>query len=309
MPNFASSIARVYRSDRAAYSAGGGASALLLRGFTRAYYILTVPIAVFFLLQSARINPAYGMTWRKRILLGLRMFSNTLRIPSGSSYKSHLAMALKLFEMDPKQPGVVVECGTWKGASAVNLSLVCRIVGRQLHIYDSFEGLPAPEEGDREGQYYSAGDYCGTLDEVRQNITKGGAIDQCVFIQGWFNETLPTRQEPVALAYLDVDYEASLECCIRYLWPRLVEGGYIFIDEVVSVDYCALFYSERYWQETFQAAPPGLIGAGTGLPMGEYYVGPHSERHEHPLQHANAGAYTFKGSSGVWTYFPDNSDR
>jgi O-methyltransferase len=104
----------------------------------------------------------------------------------------------------------VVECGTWKGASAANLSLVCRIVGRQLHIYDSFQGLPAPQEGDREVQYYMAGDYCGTLDEVKRNISRAGAIDCCEFIQGWFHETLPQKQESVTLAYLDVDYEASL---------------------------------------------------------------------------------------------------
>ena len=107
------------------------------------------------------------------------MFWNTLRIPSGSSYKSHLAMALKLFEMDPQKPGVVVECGTWKGASAANLSLVCRSVGRQIHIYDSFQGLPAPQEGDREAPYYTAGDYCGTLNDVRRNISEAGAIDCC----------------------------------------------------------------------------------------------------------------------------------
>lgn len=306
MPHLFSSIARVYRSDRAVYPSGGS-STLLLRSFTRAYYILTVPIAIFFLLQSARIHPAYCMTWRKKILLGLRMFWNTLRIQSASSYKSHLAMALKLFEMDPQIPGVVVECGTFKGASAANLSLVCRIVGRQLQIYDSFQGLPTPEEGDREAQYYTAGDFCGTLDEVRRNISQAGAIDHCEFIEGWFHETMPEKQDPVALAYLDVDYEASLECCVRHLWPRLVEGGYIFIDEVVSVRYCALFYSERYWQETFQEAPPGLIGAGTGLPMGEFYIGPYNERSDHPLQHANAGAYTFKGSRGDWTYFPNDS--
>jgi hypothetical protein len=62
-----------------------------------------------------------------------------------------------------QKPGVVVECGIWKGAWAANLSLVCRIVGRQLHIYDSFRGLPAPQEGDRGTQYFTAGDYCGTL--------------------------------------------------------------------------------------------------------------------------------------------------
>ena len=74
----------------------------------RLYYALTVPVAIFF------------------------RFYNTIRIQTGTSYKSHLAMALKILETPPAVLGDVVECGTWKGGSAANLSLVCRIVGRPL---------------------------------------------------------------------------------------------------------------------------------------------------------------------------------
>ena len=73
----------------------------------------------------------------------------------------------------------VVECGCWKGGRSVNFSLVCRIVGRKLIIYDFFEGLPAGAPGDREAPGYEEGDYCGTLEEVKSNIRRGGALDCC----------------------------------------------------------------------------------------------------------------------------------
>ncbi len=79
-------------------------------------------------------------------------------------------------------------------------------------------------------------------------------------------------------------------------------SSYIFIDESVGLDYCALFYSEKYWQKYFNRTPPGLIGAGTGLPLGEYYIGPYSEIDLHPLQHHNAGAYVRKDMSGYRSY-------
>lgn len=274
------------------------------RFLVKAYYVLSVPISVLFILNSKRIHPSYRMSWMRRFRLGFRMFFNTLRIRTGTSYKSHLAMALKILETPPEVQGDIVECGTWKGGCAANLSLVCSIVGRRLKIYDSFEGLPEGEPGDREAGGYKKGDYCGPLEEVRANIKRYGAIDRCEFIKGWFEDTLPSLDSPVLLAFLDVDLEASLHSCVLHIWPHLVDQGYVFIDEFVGVDYCALFYSEKYGSKYFNRTPPGLIGAGTGLPLGEYYIGPWAEIDAHPMQHGNAGAYTRKDMSGYWAYYP-----
>jgi O-methyltransferase len=275
------------------------------RFLMKAHYVLMVPMSIQFILTSKSIHPAYRMSWLKKFRLGFRMFFNTLRIQTGTSYKSHLAMALKILETPPESPGDIVECGTWKGGCAANLSLVCKIVGRKLKVYDSFEGLPEGEPGDREARHYQKGDYRGPLETVKTNIHRYGAIECCEFVKGWFKDTLPDLNSPVLLAFLDVDLEASLHTCVRHIWPHLVDTGYVFIDEFVGVDYCALFYSEKYWSKYFNRTPPGLIGAGTGLALGEFYIGPWSEHAAHPTQHGNAGAYTRKDMSGVWTYFPD----
>src|SRR4029078_11631501 len=41
------------------------------------------------------------------------------------------------------------------------------------------------------------------------------------------------------------------------------------------------FWSEKYWMTHFQRTPPGLIGSGVGLALGEYYIGPWSEIGQH----------------------------
>ncbi len=276
----------------------------MYRFILKTYYALTVPISIFFILNSALIHPDYKLSFFKKYRLGFRMFLNKMRIPTGTSYKSHLAMALKILETPPNEPGDVVECGTWKGGSAANLSLVCKIAGRKLLIFDSFEGLPKGDESDRQA-FYETGDYYGPLDEVKKNIEKYGAIECCEFVKGWFDETLPGLNTPVLLAFLDVDLELSLETCVRHIWPNLVERGYIFIDEYVTLDYCAIFWSEEYWKRYFNRLPPGLMGAGTGLPLGEYYIGPWSDNENRPLHHPNAGAWTRKDFSGAWIHFPD----
>ena len=140
---------------------------------------------------------------------------------------------------------------------------------------------------------------------MQANVRKFGAIERCSFRKGWFSETLPAHTEPIVLAFLDVDYQASLDDCIRNLWPHLIETGYVFIDEFVLTDYCALFWSERYWRTHFDTTPPGLIGAGSGIGLGGFYLGPFDEKAW--VQDPTSIAYTRKDFSGYWGYYPEES--
>jgi len=232
------------------------------------------------------------------------MFLNNIRIETGSAYTVHLAMALKILETPPEILGDVVECGTWKGGSATNLSLVCKIVGRNLKIYDSFEGLPEDKVAKSQGvEGYKKGSYVGTLEEVKQNISKYGCLNCCEFIEGYFEKTLPEMNHKIILAYVDVDLVDSLHVCVKNIWPHLTDDGYFFMDECLGTDYIALFFSERWWKKYLNQKPPGLIGGGTGLSLGSYYIGPLSEINNHPLQKPGSGGYTQKSMSGFWTYY------
>jgi O-methyltransferase len=271
---------------------------------TYVHELFNLPWLVVALLYNPRIDAAYRLTWSKKFSLGWRMYRNTKRMKAATSYKAHLAMAVKLLEMSPSVEGVVVECGCFQGASAANLSLVCDIVGRDLVLYDSFEGLPPPAHGEKYGNPFAEGLYKGELDVVQGNIRKGGVIDRCVFRKGWFKDTVPHHEEPIALMFLDVDYQDSLHDCVVNLWPHLVPGGYVFIDEYVFTDYCALFYSEKWWWRYLQTIPPGLYGAGSGLPLGQFSLDPWPPIS--PLQSSSSIAYTKKGNTGFWDFYPED---
>jgi len=264
----------------------------------------TVISVVIHILDSKKIQPSYNITMLKKILFALKILRINRKIQSGTSFRVHLVMLLKLLEISPEIKGDVIECGTWKGATACSLSLMCKLTGRKLIICDSFEGLPEPKKSDRQARDYKKGDYAGTLEEVKKNISKYGAIECCEFVKGWFSDTLPQLNRSILLAYVDVDYEDSLYTCIKYIWSNLTENGFIFIDECLDTDYIALFYSEKFWRKNFNRTPPGLIGAGTGLALGTFYIGPWKERLEHPKQAAVNGAYTMKSMSGYWSYYP-----
>lgn len=276
---------------------------------SRFWEIATFPATAFYLLSNPRIHPAYDLTWPKKLRLAYRMWRTTRGVYTGTSYKAHLAMAVKLLEIPPEVDGTVVECGCYLGGSTANLSLACDAVGRELIVYDSFEGLPPPTENDKYAKEEATGFLRAELDVVKANVRRFGVIERCTFRKGWFSDTLPSHAEPVVLAFLDVDYQASLDDCIRNLWPHLTDKGYVFIDEYVLTDYCALFWSERYWRTHFDTTPPGLIGAGSGVGVGQYYLGPFEEWNwgADTPQSPTSVAYTRKDFSGYWGYYPDDS--
>jgi hypothetical protein len=131
----------------------------------------------------------------------------------------------------------------------------------------------------------------------------------CTFVKGWLADTTPHHEPPIALMFLDVDYQSSLTDCILNLWPKLVPRGLCFIDEYMYNDYCALFWSERFWATHFGRTPPGLTGSGTGLSLGGFYLGGVGFGQAGPFSRPGSIAYTRKSWSGFWDYYPDPQAR
>jgi hypothetical protein len=278
-----------------------------LQRIASTYERLSMPLTAYFLLGHKKFPRKYKMTWWRKVTLSVRLYRNWRAIRSGISYKAHLAMAVKLMELEPDAEGVVVECGCWLGGTTANLSVICDIVDRQLIVYDSFEGLPAPEPLDNMKPNVK-GTFRGDLDVVRANVARYGVIERCEFRKGWFRDTLGSHTEPIALLLVDVDLKSSIHECIVNLWPHLIDKGYVFFDEYVHLHNCALFYSERFWREYLDTTPPGLVGAGAGIGVGQYFIGPWRAMGGTPLHRPGSVAYTRKDYNGLWDYAPLPSD-
>jgi len=171
--------------------------------------------------------------------------------------------------------GPIVELGCYKGGSTAKLSLLCKLTGRKLFAFDSFEGLPPPTSIDLKHKFmpwiyekkhavYSESAYAGTLDEVKRNVTIYGDINNCEFIKGYFENTLPSFKEKPAFIFMDVDYIESARTVIKYLWPKLTIGGYLFSHEALVEDFIKQISSPQWWQKEIGHAPPLMYGAGYG---------------------------------------------
>lgn len=142
--------------------------------------------------------------------------------------------------------GDIVECGVWRGGSmmvAAKTLLQLGDTSRQLWLYDTFEGMNAPSEYD--GTKASAkfnkrkiSDDSSTwvsvpLDDVTKNVSSTGyPLERMTFVKGKVEETLPgTMPEKIALLRLDTDWYASTLVELNHLFPRLVPGGVLIIDD------------------------------------------------------------------------------
>lgn len=217
---------------------------------------------------------AHGMAPRDRAELCAAFDRIAEEVPSGTPPPVHIALAEAVLSIPPGAPGVVVECGAWKGASSAALSLACAWAGRRLIICDSFQGLP--DDGGRRhfglhtGVYghYRAGMFAGSEAEVRDTVARHGAPGVCDYVPGFFADSLPGAiTEPVAFAFLDVDLAGSTRDCLAALWPRLVDDALIFSDDAGDLDVVRVFFDEAWWRDALGCDAPGFVGSGCGLPL------------------------------------------
>jgi Macrocin-O-methyltransferase (TylF) len=120
--------------------------------------------------------------------------------------------------------GGVLECGVYKGSSTACLSWVCRELGVPFYAADSFEGLPVNEG------HYNAGDFRGSLEEVKRNVGLCGCLETVQFIPGWYSESLKGFQHPLSLIWMDVDLQQSVVDVMENVIDRLDRDGLIFSD-------------------------------------------------------------------------------
>lgn len=147
--------------------------------------------------------------------------------------------------------GAIVECGVWRGGSmmAAALTLISeRDTTRELYLYDTFAGMTTPDERDVtfRGERASTkmdrigrddagrAKWCAArLKEVEENLERTGySRERCHFIEGPVDQTLPDiTPGPISLLRLDTDFYESTRHELEHLFPLIVEGGVLIVDD------------------------------------------------------------------------------
>src|SRR4051794_17883522 len=144
--------------------------------------------------------------------------------------------------------GAIVECGVWRGGSMQVVAwtlLGMNAAGRDLYLFDTFEGMPPPEAQDvrfdgrpaealleetpRTGNVWAV----AGLDDVRAGMAETGYPAERVHcIAGRVEETLPEHApDSIALLRLDTDWYGSTRHELDHLYDRVPSGGIIIFDD------------------------------------------------------------------------------
>jgi hypothetical protein len=85
---------------------------------------------------------------------------------------------------------VLIEAGCWQGGSSAKLSIICKMLGYRLCIYDSFEGVEPLSQEEKKDSYDFSGEYASPESVLRKNLTRFGEPNVCSIHKGWFADTL-----------------------------------------------------------------------------------------------------------------------
>jgi O-methyltransferase len=129
-------------------------------------------------------------------------------------------------------PGDFAECGVYKGGSAYLIAATLADSGikneRQLHLFDTFEGMPSTANDDPSG-----------IKEGRFGDTSLAAVQEYLkefpfvrFHPGYIPLTLePVRESRFAFVHIDVDLYQTTRDCLEFFYERMVPGGVMIFDD------------------------------------------------------------------------------
>lgn len=151
--------------------------------------------------------------------------------------------------------GDFVETGTYRGGALGLMALANLQYGksrRVLHAFNSFEGIPWPNK-DRDDQVWiqnaiklNLDDCKGQTQAVNRIVARREEFETLfdtvvpypkAFLkihQGWFQDTIPEAAkeiDKVAILRLDGDLYKSTKICLDGLFPKVVAGGFVVVDD------------------------------------------------------------------------------
>lgn len=168
----------------------------------------------------------------------------------------------RYYEYASSLPGNKVECGVFKGFSAlmcchIDKKLDSSFDGSGLFLCDSFAGLSQPTREDlvsvhngsvtQEFWSHNQGHFAADLTQVASHFSD---FPRVTFLKGWIPPVLDELPETTwAFVHIDVDLYEPTMACLEYFFPRLTRGAVIVNDDFGSPSFPG---GGKSWKDFFE---------------------------------------------------------
>ena len=150
----------------------------------------------------------------------------------------------ELYKKVRKVPGVMIECGVFKGASFARFAMFRDLFGnpfsKKMIGFDTFGKFPktklSTDKGFRQRFIDAAGEQSISKQQM-MDVLRHKGIDKFVeLVEGDITKTVPAYLDShpelkISLLNLDTDIYEPAVTALEYLYPRLVRRGVLILDD------------------------------------------------------------------------------
>jgi hypothetical protein len=176
-------------------------------------------------------------------------YENNFNLSSDVNRLAKIMAHYELFKLSIEVPGDIVECGVFKGSSLIRFTTFRQLLGnpvsKKVIGFDIFGQFPDTEfilDKKPRQKFVADSDGESISEEQLIQVLKHKGIEQNVeLVKGDVNVTIPhyVKDHPylrISLLNIDVDVYEPTKTALECLYPLVVNGGIIILD-----DYCGLF--------------------------------------------------------------------
>lgn len=189
------------------------------------------------------LGKEYAEIVRKRyhVVRGVEAYGNLcLEGTELGKYQESDYVRIKCFELAVKEirkrklTGAVAEVGVFRGEFAQYINFA--FPEKTCYLFDTFEGFNANEALNevKNGNCTDAFVEAYKQTNIKVVLDRMINLENIVIKQGFFPESLDGLEETFCFVSLDVDFEESIYEGLKYFYPRLEKGGYIFVHDYNS---------------------------------------------------------------------------
>jgi O-methyltransferase len=144
----------------------------------------------------------------------------------------------ELWQLLPETKGLegpIVEVGVWRGGSGVLIAKRAELLGIRDRVYlcDTFAGVVKAGKHD---SYFRDGEHSDASQALVEGLAEKNGLKNVTVLKGVFPDDTgkSITEDKIRFCHIDVDVYQSAKDVMGWLWPRLVPGGIIVVDDYGS---------------------------------------------------------------------------